>query len=215
MVQKLSIICRRCITHWAWCVRSAFAAPHSHPSPSGTMARRAASHLQKEALMSHIPQPNHKHEAHGTNTPRMGTWTKDQRRTQLLSDCHVKDAPTSSTWNLREDLVAGLTAAMQTHACHFNFLASHPDSSNVGMPPLQTGLFAFAHSGGLPSLRNSYTWPILATGGMGLPNITLVRKSKNKIRVTSSFVSYIWMHHVKLILIKRCLNNTVHCSSLL
>ena len=114
------------------------------------MARRAASHPQMEALMSHLHQSNHNHEAGWTNIPRM---RHGQRRTRHLSDCHIRNAPTPLTWNLREDL-AGLPATRWTHAYHSNLLASCPDSKNVGMSSLQTSPFAITHGGGLLSFKN-------------------------------------------------------------
>ena len=73
------------------------------------------------------------------------------------------------------------------------FLASCPDSSNVGMSTLQSRPFVLVHGGGLLSFKN-----------MTQTNIKhyTSRKSKSKNRITSMYVSYIWMCHAKLILIK-------------
>ena len=57
-------------------------------------------------------------------------------------------------WNLREDLAEEPPAARQMHAFCFYLLASHPDSSNVGMSPLQTGHSTFVHGGGLLSFKD-------------------------------------------------------------
>ena len=117
------------------------------------MARRATSHPQKEALMSHLPQPNCKHEDHWIGIPKMGPGWRIRRRIQHSSDHHIGDAPTPSTWNLREDLTDGLPSAQWMHAYCFNLLASHPDSSNMRMSPSQTGPFTFAHGGAVTVIQ--------------------------------------------------------------
>ena len=129
-------------------------------------------------------------------------------------DCHIGNAPALLIWNLREDQAEGLPATKQMHAYHSSLLASCPDSSNVGMSPLQTGPFALMHSGGLLSFKNSMQTDIPHSQCWihpayqpshkwhGTVKHYTSWKSKNKIRITSSFVSYIWMYHVELILIK-------------
>ena len=117
-------------------------------------------------------------------------------------------------WNLREYLAEGLPAAKQMCAYHFNLLASCPDSSNVGMSPLQTGPFALMHGGGLLSFKNLMQTDIpcpwcqihpaywLSHKWHGTVKHYSSQKTKNKTRITSSFVSYIWLYAVKMILIK-------------
>ena len=68
MHYKAGLVCKKC-----------FCCPQSHPRPSGVMARKAASHLQKEAPMGHLCWPNHKCKVCPINIPKMGTWTEDQK----------------------------------------------------------------------------------------------------------------------------------------
>ena len=119
------------------------------------MARRAASHPWKEALMSHLHQPNHKHKACWINIPKTGPGQRIRRRIQHLSDCHIRDTPTPSTWNWMEDQTEGLPSIKLMHAYHFNLLAFHPDSSNVRMSPLWTSPFVLHMVEWLLSSKNS------------------------------------------------------------
>ena len=117
-------------------------------------------------------------------------------------------------WNLRKDPAEGPLAAKWMHAYCSSLLASCPDSNNVGMSPLQTGPFALMHGGELLSFKNSMQtdiphphcqihpayWP--SHKWHGTVRHYTSWKSKNKIRITSSFVSCTWMYPVKLIIIK-------------
>ena len=116
--------------------------PLSHMlRPFGAMAGRAASHPQKEALISHLLLSNHKPmRLNGLTFQRQGTWTKDQKEDpDICQTATSGNAPTPSMWNLREDL-AEEPPASQADACILlqSPCITCPDSSNVGMSPLQS-----------------------------------------------------------------------------
>ena len=84
------------------------------------------------------------------------------------------------------------------------------------MSPLQTSLFAFVHGGRVTIIEKfDVSWhtppqcqihlAYTSSKWHGTAKHYTSQKSKNKIRITSSFMSYIWTHHVKLILIKGAL----------
>ena len=180
------------------------------------MAGRAASPPWKEALISHLCQPNCKHKAHWINIPKMRPGWRIRRRTQHPLDHHIRDTPAPSTCNWMEISTEGPPSIKLTHAYHFNLLACHPDSSNVRNSPSQTGSFALCMVEQVLSAKNLMLtnvphpqcqiylpcWPPCKWHGtvkhytsMELSNITLARK----IKITSLLVPFIQTHHVELI----------------
>ena len=166
------------------------------------MARRAASHPWQEALTSHLCWPNHKHtRLAGSTFQRQDLDGGSEGGSDICqTDHHIGDT-TPSMWNWMEDQMEGLPSVKPMHAYHFNLLASHPDSSNVRMSPLQTGPFMLCMVEQLLSSKNSMQtnvplsqcqihlpyWP--SHKWHGTVKHYTSRKSKNKI--TSSFVPYI------------------------
>ena len=54
---------------------------------------------------------------------------------------------------LNVELDGKLPSIKPTHVHHLNLHASHPDSSNVRMSPLQTGPFTFMHGGAVTVIQ--------------------------------------------------------------
>ena len=86
------------------------------------------------------------------------------------------------------------------HAYHFNLLASHPDSSNPRMSPLQTGPFALCMVEQLLSAKNLMQPGVPHPLPDNLPcqpshkghgTVKYYTSQKNKNKITSSFVPFI------------------------
>ena len=167
------------------------------------MAKRAASHPQKEALMSHLCQPDCKHKAHWINIPKTEPGWRIRRRTRHPLDCHIRDTPTPMMWNWREDWMEGLPSIKLRHAYHFTILASCPDSSNVRMSPSWTGPFTLCMVEWLLSSKNSMQTNVPhpqcqihlpyqpSCKWHGTVKHYTSQKSKSKNKITSLFMSYI------------------------
>ena len=102
MHYKIGLVCKKY-----------FSAPQSHLRPFSTMAGRAASHPPKEALLSHLHQPNHKHMALWIDISKMEL--RIRRRIEHLWDCHIRIPPPKNV-----ELDGGSdreTASCQTNLC--------------------------------------------------------------------------------------------------
>ena len=119
------------------------------------MARRAAIPPWKEALTSHLCWPNCKHKGSLDQHFKDGTWMEDQKEDPTSVGLPHQGYPTPSKWNRLEIRMEGPPSVKPTYAYHFNLLASHLDSSNVRMSPLQTGPFTLHMVKWLLSAKNS------------------------------------------------------------